>query len=190
MDHRIAALFMAVSACSLGQTPIACASRLIPLKPTSLLCSNAAPVCVADQTGMNGRWVWGCPTQPPVQANPSIPLSVTQPHIMMTIDIAIEAEKLRQLRLQNQQLEQQLREAQTETPPPALAESSSDVPSPDGTNWRIMAPFEKSMVLWNSMKPHDKNDKSIIKALDKFYADPANLKVPIIDAAVKVSLPH
>ncbi|MBZ5635171.1 MAG: hypothetical protein LAO55_18770 [Acidobacteriia bacterium] len=45
-----------------AQTPPACATQLIPFKPLSLYCSNAAPVCVAGQNGMNGRWVWGCPT--------------------------------------------------------------------------------------------------------------------------------
>jgi hypothetical protein len=45
-----------------AQTPLACATQLVPLKPLSLYCSNATPICVTGQNGMNGRWVWGCPT--------------------------------------------------------------------------------------------------------------------------------
>ena len=46
--------------------------------------------------------------------------------------------------------------------------------------------FEKSMELWHTIKPSGKVEKETLKALDKFYSDPANLKIPISDAAFKV----
>jgi hypothetical protein len=45
----------------------------------------------------------------PTQVDPSIPLQVILPKIKTPLEAAMEAEKLRSLRLQNQQLEEQLR---------------------------------------------------------------------------------
>ncbi len=122
MNHRLilAAFFVAAFHPLVAQTPIACAGQLVPLKPVAMAsCTNAETVCIADQYGMRGHWVWGCPSGS--QTAPSaplpyvpIPLGVIQPHINTPLENATEAERLRSLRLQNQQMEQQLRQQQQE----------------------------------------------------------------------------
>lgn len=89
-----------------AQTPIACVAQLMPLKPLSLSCSNAAPVCLTDQNGMNGHWVWGCPSASETKPDTAwqIPLSVgSKVPLADPIQLRIEVERLRQLQLQNQQ---------------------------------------------------------------------------------------
>ncbi len=39
-----------------AQIPVACAGQLIPLKPASIFCQGAAPVCITDGSGIRGRW--------------------------------------------------------------------------------------------------------------------------------------
>jgi hypothetical protein len=60
--RTILAVLGSVAIYPLGaETPTECLGQLIPLKPVSLSCSNPVPVCVTDQSGINGHWVWGCP---------------------------------------------------------------------------------------------------------------------------------
>lgn len=174
MDYRNAALFVVISSCSLAQTPATCVRQPVPLKPALVLCSNAAPVCAVDQNEPNGNWVWVCPVQP-VRINSSNPVSFTQPpHIVTQVVIAPDAQKLR---------------VPQETLPPADSAllPSNNVPPPDETDWRIMTPFEKSMKLWHTIKPTTKIEEETLKAMDRFYADPANLKVPIAEALIRVT---
>jgi hypothetical protein len=100
-----------------AQIPTACIGQLVPLKPVSVLCQEAAPVCIVDATGTRGHWVWGCPTgptgitpTPSAGVDPGLLNSIAHPsapQIMSPLEIAIQAERLRQLRLQNEQLAQQ-----------------------------------------------------------------------------------
>jgi hypothetical protein len=111
----------------MAQTPIACAGQLVPLKPVALLsCPSAAAICLTDASGIRGHWVWGCPSAsaPAAQIDPSIPLSVNQPHFTTPVETLMEIEKLRSLRLQNQEIEQQLRTAEQST-------ATNSAPQPD-----------------------------------------------------------
>ena len=106
MDSRTILLLLVLAACpSYAQT--LCSAQLVPLKPITVTCDNAAPICISDASGVNHHWVWGCPSQQ-TTSDPMIPLRGIQPHIMTPNEAATEAEKLRQLRLQNQLLQQQL----------------------------------------------------------------------------------
>ncbi len=97
-----------------AQTPTACAGQLVPVKSPMIFCSNAAPVCVTDRNGLNGRWVWGCPTSTEGTQSPANVLDAITNY--NPTDFALtnqqEAEKLRSLRLQNQQMEQQIKNLQ------------------------------------------------------------------------------
>ena len=191
MNYRIALVLSGSAAVHplVGQAVTACSSQLIPLKPVSLIsCSTAAPVCIADASGLNGHWIWGCPVPPPstVQLDPTIPLRVAPPHIISPIETATEVEQLRQLRLQNQMIQQQIDmqrlQLAAEIPPEAPA-----VLTPlDRTNWNIMKGPLKSMYLWGTLKPN-RYQRQVEKALDKFYTDASHLSVKIPDAVIAVS---
>src|ERR1039457_1142593 len=76
----------------------ACDSQIVPIKPFSVVCANAAPVCITGRNEIVGHWVWACPSQS--QSTPDsgawkIPLMIQQPHIMTPAEAAAEAEKLR-----------------------------------------------------------------------------------------------
>jgi len=111
-----------------AQLPVACAGQLVPLKPVSIFCPGAAAVCVTDASGTRGHWVWGCPAgngaAPHPNVDPGLLDSIAHPLSPQTpnpLDVAIQAERLRELRLQNQQLEQQLRaESAASTPVPTI----------------------------------------------------------------------
>jgi hypothetical protein len=196
MNHRIVVGLLGTLAASslVAQDVTACGGQLVPLKPPALYsCSTATPVCATDASGTRGHWVWGCPAsqQPTAQTDPTIPLRGIQPHFMTPAEAAMEVERLRALRLQNEQMRQQidlLRQQQlsSETPSPN-AEPNPPTPPPDGTNWKVMKDFEKSMELWHTIKPKGKFQKESERALDRFYSDPANISVPISDAFLKVS---
>lgn len=131
---------------ALGLTPLAaqnaCLGKLVPIRPINLAsCSTAAPACVTDQFGMNGRWVWGCPVPSSTNTTPAqrnttpaqstagqvpfsnAPLEIIRPTFGTSPAEALQKEQLRTLKLQNQQLEQQQRnqaiQQQTQVPPPA-----------------------------------------------------------------------
>jgi hypothetical protein len=182
-----------------AQTPAACISQIVPLKPVAIIsCTNATPICLTDSNGLHGKWIWLCketatpqgrspqienPAPPPVQP----PLVQVIPQIENPLDLAIKLEQLRQLRLQTQQMEQQLNLQQQlstlESPPP---DTTVEVPPPDGNNWMVMKDFEKSMILWHTIKPKGHFEKQSERALDRFYGDKANLSVPISDAFLTV----
>jgi hypothetical protein len=82
-----------------------------------LSCPTAAPVCITDATGFQGHWAWGCLKEGNTTGtgflDPSIISNGVQPpHIDSPIETLQRVEQLRQLRLQNQQIEEQLRTAQ------------------------------------------------------------------------------
>jgi hypothetical protein len=111
-----------------AQTPVACAGQFVPLKPIAMLsCPSAAAICVTDASGIRGHWIWGCPSAsaPVVQVDPSIPLSVNQPHFTTPIETLTEIEKVRSIRLQNQQAERQIKAAEQSTPPPDSTAATS-----------------------------------------------------------------
>jgi hypothetical protein len=187
-----------------AQTPAACVSQLVPLKPVGIIsCTNATPVCLTDPNGLHGTWIWLCNNNatPQVKApqieNPSVPLVYPPPlrqvvpQVENPMDFAIKAQQLRQLRLQNQQMEQQLnlqQQVATESLAPTAEVPADELPPPpDGHNWMVMKDFEKSMVLWHTIKPKGHFEKQSEKALDRFYSDTANLSVPIADAFLTVS---
>ena len=110
---------------------------------------------------------------------------------MTPVEAAMEMERLRTLRLENQQLQQLINAQQqlsSEASVPSAELPAAELPPPpDGHNWKAMKDFEKSMILWHSIKPSGKFQKQIEKALDRFYSDPDNLSVPISEAFLKVS---
>lgn len=110
--------FFAVSS-STAQTT-ACAGKLVPLKPTSLLsCPTPATICVTDSFGLNGHWLWVCQDRGPRPSgglDPSVITSVQPPQIESPLTILQRIEQLRQLRLQNQQLEQQNQQLSSASP--------------------------------------------------------------------------
>lgn len=115
MGHRIAlALLTSLLYPLSAQVPLACAAQLVPLKPIGIACSNAAPVCMTDSAGINGKWVWGCPAtaDPATQLDSTIPLRVTQPKQKTYTELLKDAEELRRLRLENQRIEQEIRSRQ------------------------------------------------------------------------------
>lgn len=139
MSYRVTlAVFGALALPLVAQVPVACVGQLVPLKPVSLFCQGAAPLCVSEANGVRGHWVWGCPA-----ASSAVPGSGTgvdpgvldsiahpsSPHIMTPIEAAMEVERLRQLRLQNQQTEQQLKMA-----PQATSALSDSRPEQDMTS--------------------------------------------------------
>jgi hypothetical protein len=123
-----------------AQTPRACIGQLVPLKPVSVLsCRNATALCLTDANGFQGRWVWTCPQngaldvpnqdqigRPGGFLDPGIISNGVQPvKIDSPLEIMQRVEQLRQLRLQNQQIEQQNREMERRlnqpAPPPVAA---------------------------------------------------------------------
>jgi hypothetical protein len=108
---------LAILGCPLvGQT--VCAGKLIPLKPAAVTCANAAPICVTNPNEIGGHWVWGCPTNvPSIQSDPTIPLRVIQPRFITPGEAAAEAERLRELRLKNQEADQQSSDSQNSPTP-------------------------------------------------------------------------
>jgi hypothetical protein len=135
-----------------AQTPIACAGQLIPLKPPAVFsCSTAAPVCIANQNGRGGHWVWGCPAESTPESTsaanqpdwqkllqgPPPPVRLNDP-----MDTAIKVQQLRLLQLQNQQAQRDLAERERAAqsiavaPPsqPAKAPVSSAVSDATGTD--------------------------------------------------------
>src|ERR1700685_135132 len=93
-----------------AQTPLACSAQPVPLKPLGLYCQDAAPTCVIDGPA-RGHWVWGCPasgTGVPPGGGVAILPAPTMPHINTPDEIMMKAEQLRNLRLQNQQLQNQI----------------------------------------------------------------------------------
>jgi hypothetical protein len=181
-----------------AQTPAACIGKLVPLKPVGILsCTNATPVCLTDPNGVDGAWIWLCNTRtsqvnptPDVSPPPVYPLHQVVPQVENPIDFAIKAQRLRQLRLQNQQMEQQLNlqdQLSTEPLPPTEEIPAAELPPPpDGHDWMYMKDFEKSMILWHTIKPKGKFQKQSEKALERFYSDKANLSIPISDAFLTV----
>jgi hypothetical protein len=116
-----------------AQIPGVCTGQLIPLKPVSIFCQSASPVCVPDGNGVGGHWVWGCPAVtgtalgPGAGLDPGLLDSIAHPsapHFVSPAEAAMEFEHLRQLRLQNQQMDQQLRMVQQSTS--ALSDSKRE----------------------------------------------------------------
>lgn len=115
MSYRVTfvAIFSGLSFPLTAQTPTGCIGQPIPLKPVGIIsCPAAVPECLTDSNGMHGRWIWSCRTPTPTAsqiglipllAQPPSPIQITNP-----LDVAIQAEKLQQLRLENQQVQQQL----------------------------------------------------------------------------------
>ena len=121
--------------CLAAQTPTACAGQLVPLKPPSVMCQGAAPLCVTNASGTSGRWVWGCPrgtvAAPAPTLDPGLLDSIahpTPPPSNNTPDGAGQAERLRQLRLQNQQMEQQLGTEPSPPSGPSILTTDSVIP--------------------------------------------------------------
>jgi hypothetical protein len=143
-----------------AQTPLACTAKLVPLKPVGLYCENAVAVCITDTTGVNGEWVWGCPTsstnaQVPPGGGVAILPPIQYPHIDTPSEIMLKAEQIRQMRQQRELMRQQteaLRQSNaanqtptyvpTELPRFPLAEAYATMPDPTGDaktderNWK------------------------------------------------------
>ena len=149
-----------------AQTPLACAAKLIPLKPVGLYCQNAVPVCVTDSNGINGQWVWGCPTSSSnVQLPPTINVppqpQLQYPHIDTPMDAYRKAVEIRQMQQQTELMRQQTEELRQQnesrnqgnltsslpmvppTPEFPLASAYASMPSPTGKkkqdqrNWNL-----------------------------------------------------
>jgi hypothetical protein len=187
----------------------------VPIRPAAVYCSGAAPICLTDLNGNNGRWAWSCPSQSnSTTLDPSIISNgVRPPQIDDPIDLAIRAEQLRQLRLQNQQMQQQRTNA---TPAPSVAPAPTPSQATarikpttfgklNGQPWKALTTSEKTLFVagmenallteteqptWDKyMARHDVDyTASLISRLDKFYNDPLNLRIPIIDAARIVTM--
>lgn len=164
---------------------IGCSTQLKPLRPISAG-SNATLLCLCLQNATGCHWEWASSTEQPRYGgvDPSIPLRVQTPQTIDIIDSAIKAQQLRNLRLQNQRMEQQLRNTPQpqELPDVSSAVIEPYIPPPNGHNWLAMKDFEKSMYLWYTINPKGKVQKQTEQALDRFYSDPANLSISI-DAA-------
>jgi hypothetical protein len=198
MKWRISVAFLGVLEASIrAQTPAACVGQIVPLKPVGVIsCTHATPICLTDPNGLHGKWIWLCKdTTAPQIENPA-PLPVyppfrqVVPQVENPVDLAIRVEQLRQLRLQNQQIEQQLNQPQVSTEslaPTGDVPPAQLPPPPDGHYWIVMKDFEKSMILWHTIKPKGHFEKQSEKALDRFYSDKANLSIPISDAFLTVS---
>jgi hypothetical protein len=163
MGYRaLLAIFSSLAILPLSaQTPAACLGKLVPLKPPTVFCQQAAPVCVTDSTGFNGQWIWGCPVSvstpnptPGPGINSTIPLGVKSPQIDNPLDLMLKAEQIRQMRQQTELMRQQtqaLRQSNqtpgtpmvgSNTPYFPLATAYSTMPSPTGrkkideSNWK------------------------------------------------------
>ena len=151
----------------LAQTPAACMGQLVPIKPSNLFCSNAAPVCATDQSGVRGRWIWGCPVPAASSPAPSGPdwtkLLPQPPPAESASDIALKAAQARQMRQQTElmreqaealrrQNENQVVESLTtdpETPYLPLADAYATMPIPTGNKKRDQKNWEK----WTRKNP-------------------------------------
>jgi hypothetical protein len=212
-----------------AQTPTACYGKFVPLKPALMSCQEAAPACVTDATGLNGRWIWGCPSgtnsAAPLAGGGFAILSPPAPAVQFEspLDTMIRAQQLRNLQLQNQQMRQQMN-APAMSPPPVV----HSVPTPpSGANPTSETDFSRMITMdhpngrmWNSWTPpmrlvyllgmHEAlgpllsadvpkpevpvyfpralNLSETLTALDQFYAEPANLPIPIFAGMSIVTL--
>jgi hypothetical protein len=190
-----------------AQTVTACSAQVLPLKPPSLRCSNAAPVCTTDQYGLNAKWVWGCPaasTQAPAPTTvpapapapyAPIPLGVKQYTFGTSPAEALQREQLRTLKLQNQQLQQSIQQqAQTtavvaQRPP----EDGRTLGFLNGRTWRdesadakisYMSGLLEMLLLTPGADASKYFGRNLTasensSAVDRFYEEPANLFIPV-----------
>ena len=135
----------------LAQRPLACVSKFVPPKPTGLYCLNAVPVCITDSSGLSGEWVWGCSasgSNVPVPSGGVVQSPPLQPHIDTPVETMLKVEQLRNLRLRNQQWQNQINGQQDQaTPLPllvAFSDSYAAVPMPTGHKKRD----QKNWTLW------------------------------------------
>lgn len=59
---------------------------------------------------------------------------------------------------------------------------SIDLSPQNGNKWKVMKDLDKSIALWHNEKPSSQVQKEVIREMDRFYADPANLNIPVSDA--------
>jgi len=124
----------------------ACLAQIQPIRPVSAG-PKAALLCLCAQNNTGCHWQWasaplGRSTQPaPVQSDTSIyritPPSQAQP--MSPLDMAIKAEEIRALRLENQQRQQEIQHSQSPAAPAAIPDPAS-VPSSQSTGLVLGAP--------------------------------------------------
>jgi hypothetical protein len=188
----------------------ACDGLLVPLKPPAMFsCPTATTVCVSNQGVPRGHWVWMCPAgATPGNASgldPSIIQRGTQAPsatpLSNPIDTAIEIERLRSLRIQNQRAEEERlnsgtlpTQLPTPVPPPSVSPTTFGVLN--GQAWRILKPFEKTLYLsgaqnallketqrptWIKYVPQGDAER-LPGDLDRFYSEPLNINISIVDA--------
>jgi hypothetical protein len=173
-------------------------------------CPTATKVCVTTSGVPRGRWEWMCPAgatpgNTPLGLDPSIILRGTPAPpptpLNNPMDTAIEIERLRALRLQNQQLEQQVNDAgQPVVRAPYVRPSPSSIAPTtfgnlNGQGWRALEPMEKTMFIIGMqnallkeaprpivMKYTPQGKEDLPEALNKFYSDTLNLAIPVVDA--------
>ena len=183
----------------LAQTPAACLSQVVPIKPSNLFCSNAAPVCATDQSGVRGRWVWGCPNPASSSPAPSGPdwtkLLPQPPPAESASDVALKAAQAREMRQQTELMRQQtevLRQ-QNEKQPETTATASQTTTKGmlNGFGWQKSNPDQKIYyvgAVGDVVKNMDLGIhfglklEEIANLVDGFYIDPANIMVPVVDA--------
>jgi len=199
-----------------AQTPLACSAQIVPLKPIGLYCENAVPTCVIDGPA-RGHWVWGCPASGAgVQSGGGVaPMQPLQyPHINTPTEVRMKAEQLRNLQLQNQQLQNQIN-APAIVPTPAVALALTDAADlsemmtmdhPNGhvwKNWNDSGKIAYLLGLREGMGPLlDRTPKTEAPtyfapaatlsqtetAVDRFYEDPLNIRIPIFAALHLVTM--
>lgn len=211
MEHRvILAVFFGLAIQPLS-AQTACLG-LPPIKPASLFCPTAAPICVPNANSVGGRWVWGCPTNAataPTSSPTDIPNAMVLPKFDTPTDAAIKAQQLRRLQLQNQTIEEQLKNSQsssatnagtTKSGPPSLLTWGSI----NGGVWKVLTVAERTAYLgalssasakareatkqFGNYKPPAVTLAQILDGLDGFYGDSLNLLIPIPEALQIISM--
>jgi hypothetical protein len=189
-----------------AQTMTACSAPVLPLKPPSLSCSNATPVCTTDQYGLNGRWVWGCPQGKSAPAN-ATPAPSTIPPVLqfppanqgLTFGTspaeAIQREQLRTLKLQNQQLQQSIQQRVQTAAEVAQRpiENGRTLGFLNGRTWRdasadtkvaYMSGLLEMLLLTPGADASKYFGRNLTaaensSAVDRFYEEPANIAIPV-----------
>jgi hypothetical protein len=178
-----------------------CAAQLQPLKPvTPVGCQDTRPVCAC--AGLNCAWIWAC-------AEPNTP---TWNPAQAILDGRLNAQRLRNLRLQNQALEESIQRSRVAASlTPIAPDMLASTPSPDasltydlynGRFWNRLSGQEKLLYVRGARDARTQLPKGnaptfiavgwtfteIRGELDLLYSVPENAAIPIVDAMRIASL--
>jgi hypothetical protein len=171
---RIVLIVILTGWASMLYAQVGCLTQIKPIRPITAG-PNAAALCLCAQNNTGCHWQWAAPPAgqavqapypPPVQSDTSIyritPLPQSQPVDFM--QRALEAEKLRALRLENQQRQQEIQRDTQSSALPAIIPTAPVVPPSPNAGVVLAPPPEGGFTtfgmgngnLWVTMNAHEK----------------------------------